>query len=42
MDKALTACFAEAGLNRVAAYPMASTSLSQLRHRVTVFARGGT
>jgi len=40
MNEELLACFAEAGLDRVAGYPMASTSLSQLRHSVTVFARG--
>jgi trans-aconitate methyltransferase len=37
MNGRLTACFAGAGLRRVAEYPMASTSPSQLRHRVTVF-----
>ncbi len=40
MNNELMACFADAGLHRLAAYPMASTSLSQLKHSVTVFARG--
>jgi len=31
---------AMSSLHRLAAYPMASTSLSQLKHSVTVFARG--
>jgi len=39
MNSALMAGFADAGLHRLAAYPMASTSLSQLKHSVTVFAR---
>jgi 2-polyprenyl-3-methyl-5-hydroxy-6-metoxy-1,4-benzoquinol methylase len=39
MNDRLMACFAGAGLHRAAEYPMASTSLSQLRHRVTVFVR---
>jgi hypothetical protein len=39
MNDELMACFAGAGLRRAAEYPMASTSLSQLRHRVTVFVR---
>jgi SAM-dependent methyltransferase len=39
MNSELMARFADAGLHRVADYPMASTSLSQLRHSVTVFAR---
>jgi hypothetical protein len=39
MDDRLMACFAAAGLHRAAEYPMASTSPSQLRHRVTVFVR---
>jgi SAM-dependent methyltransferase len=39
MSGLLIAAFAEAGLHRVAEYPMRSVSLSQLRHRVTVFAR---
>jgi trans-aconitate methyltransferase len=39
MNGRLMACFAAAGLHRAAEYPMASTSPSQLRHRVTVFVR---
>jgi len=39
MNDALADCFAAAGLDRAADYPMASTSLSQLKHRVTIFAR---
>ena len=39
MDDTLMACFSGAGLRRAAEYPMASTSPSQLRHRVTVFVR---
>ena len=39
MNDGLMACFAGAGLRRAAEYPMASTSPSQLRHRVTVFVR---
>jgi trans-aconitate methyltransferase len=39
MNDRLMACFAGAGLRRAAGYPMASTSPSQLRHRVTVFVR---
>jgi len=39
MDNTLMACFSGAGLHRAAEYPMASTSPSQLRHRVTVFVR---
>ena len=33
--------FEAAGLSLAAEYPMKSTSLSQLRHRVTVFTRIG-
>jgi SAM-dependent methyltransferase len=39
MNEELAARFAAAGLDRAADYPMASTSPSQLKHRVTVFAR---
>ncbi len=39
MNDRLMACFTDAGLHRAAEYPMASTSPSQLRHRVTVFVR---
>jgi hypothetical protein len=39
MNGRLMACFTGAGLHRAAEYPMASTSPSQLRHRVTVFVR---
>jgi SAM-dependent methyltransferase len=39
MNDSLMACFAGAGLRRAAGYSMASTSPSQLRHRVTVFVR---
>jgi trans-aconitate methyltransferase len=39
MNDRLMACFARAGLQRAAEYPMATTSPSQLRHRVTVFVR---
>ena len=40
MSGRLIASFAEAGLRRVHEYRMASTSLSQLRHRVTIFVKG--
>ena len=39
MSEPLAACFASVGLRRVATYPMESTSPSQLKHQVTVFAR---
>jgi cyclopropane fatty-acyl-phospholipid synthase-like methyltransferase len=39
MSDRLAACFASAGLGRLAEYDMRSTSLSQLRHRVTIFVR---
>jgi cyclopropane fatty-acyl-phospholipid synthase-like methyltransferase len=39
MDVRLARCFASAGLERMAGYPTPNTSLSQLRHRVTVFVR---
>ena len=39
MGRPLARTFASAGLSRCADYPMRSTSLSQLRHRVTIFAR---
>ncbi len=39
MDDDLVAVFAAAGLRRKAEYSARSTSLSQLRHRVTVFVR---
>jgi SAM-dependent methyltransferase len=39
MDDDLASCFAAAGFDRVAEYQMKSTSLSQLKHRVTIFGR---
>lgn len=39
MDDALARAFWTAGLHVVAEYPMESTSLSQLEHRVTVFVK---
>jgi SAM-dependent methyltransferase len=39
MDERLAEVFASAGLHRTAEYPMKSTSLSQLKHRVTIFVR---
>jgi hypothetical protein len=39
MGERLARCFASAGLDVTAEYTMASTSLSQLRHRVTIFVR---
>jgi 2-polyprenyl-3-methyl-5-hydroxy-6-metoxy-1,4-benzoquinol methylase len=39
MSDRLAACFAAAGLRRTTEYTMRSTSLSQLRHRVTIFVR---
>jgi cyclopropane fatty-acyl-phospholipid synthase-like methyltransferase len=39
MDERLASCFASAGLERMAEYPTPSTSLSQLRHRMTIFVR---
>jgi trans-aconitate methyltransferase len=41
MNDELAARFAAAGLQRTTDYPMESTSLSQLRHRVFVFVRRG-
>jgi cyclopropane fatty-acyl-phospholipid synthase-like methyltransferase len=38
-DARLMREFADAGLHRVTEYPMAATSLSQLRHRVTILER---
>jgi hypothetical protein len=42
MNARLAAMAASAGLRQAAPYPMASTSLSQLKHRVTVFERVAT
>ena len=39
MDDALEECFASAGLERTAEYAALNTSPSQLKHRVTIFAR---
>jgi SAM-dependent methyltransferase len=39
MDESLADCFASAGLERTAEYSAMTTSLSQLRHRVTIFVR---
>ena len=39
MNDELASLFSAAGLDRAADYPMPSTSLSQLKHRVTIFAR---
>jgi SAM-dependent methyltransferase len=39
MGPPLARAFASAGLSRCADYPMRSTSLSQLKHRVTIFVR---
>lgn len=40
MSEQLADCFASAGLHRTGEHAMNSTSLSQLKHRVTIFARG--
>jgi len=40
MGDRLAGCFASAGLDRAAEYPIRSTSPSQLKHGVTVFVRG--
>jgi SAM-dependent methyltransferase len=39
MDASLAACFVSAGLHPAAEYPAPSSSLSQLKHRVTIFVR---
>jgi SAM-dependent methyltransferase len=39
MNDDLASCFAAAGFDRVAEYRMKTTSISQLKHRVTIFGR---
>jgi hypothetical protein len=39
MNDRLAACLASVGLRQVTTYATKSTSLSQLKHRVTVFVR---